>query len=42
MASARQGFFCWELDITYYVLRMLSWFGLVWDLRQVPAHMLAQ
>jgi stearoyl-CoA desaturase (Delta-9 desaturase) len=41
MASARQGFFWWEIDITYYLLTMLSWVGLVWDLRKVPAHMLA-
>ena len=41
MASARQGFFWWEIDITYYLLKMLSWGGLVWDLRQVPTHMLA-
>jgi len=40
MAAARQGFFWWEIDITYYALKMLSWVGLVWDLRKVPAHML--
>jgi stearoyl-CoA desaturase (delta-9 desaturase) len=37
MSSARQGFFWWEIDITYYVLKMLSWTGLIWDLRPVPA-----
>src|SRR5271154_1563738 len=42
MASARQGFFWWEIDITYYTLKMLSWCGLVWDLRKVPAHLLAE
>jgi stearoyl-CoA desaturase (delta-9 desaturase) len=41
MASARQGFFWWEIDVTYYALKMLSWVGLVWDLRKVPTHMLA-
>jgi stearoyl-CoA desaturase (delta-9 desaturase) len=41
MASARQGFFWWEIDITYYTLKLLSYFGLVWDLRKVPEHMLA-
>lgn len=41
MASARQGFYWWEIDITYYTLKALSWLGLVWDLRPVPAHMLA-
>ena len=40
MASARQGFFWWEIDITYYTLKLLSYVGLVWELRQVPAHLL--
>jgi stearoyl-CoA desaturase (delta-9 desaturase) len=34
--SARQGFYWWEVDITYYILLMLSWLGIVWDLRPVP------
>ncbi len=34
--SARQGFFWWELDCTYYVLRLLEAVGLVWDLHGVP------
>src|SRR6266404_4434182 len=42
MASARQGFFWWEIDITYYTLKILSWFGIVWDLRKVPVHLLTQ
>lgn len=33
MASVRQGFYWWELDATFYLLRALSWFGIVWDLR---------
>ncbi|TAF63140.1 MAG: acyl-CoA desaturase [Cytophagales bacterium] len=37
-ATARQGFFWWEIDITYYVLKVLSWLGLVWDLKGVPLH----
>ena len=41
MASARQGFFWWEIDITYYTLKALAACGLVWDLRKVPAHLLA-
>jgi stearoyl-CoA desaturase (delta-9 desaturase) len=32
----RQGFFWWEVDITYYLLKMMSWTGLIWDLRPVP------
>jgi stearoyl-CoA desaturase (Delta-9 desaturase) len=34
--SARQGFFWWEIDITYYALVLLSWLGIVKDLRPVP------
>ena len=37
-SSARQGFFWWEIDITYYFLKILSWVGLIWELRPVPAH----
>ncbi|HLY63048.1 MAG TPA: fatty acid desaturase [Terriglobia bacterium] len=33
MASVRQGFYWWELDGTFYLLKVLSWFGIVWDLR---------
>jgi len=31
-ATARQGFYWWELDVTYYVLVVLSWLGIVRDL----------
>lgn len=34
--SARQGFRWWEYDVTYYVLKALSWVGIVWDLKQPP------
>jgi stearoyl-CoA desaturase (delta-9 desaturase) len=40
MSSVRQGFFWWEIDITYYVLRGLAVIGVVWDLRKPPAHVL--
>ena len=36
-SSARQGFFWWEIDISYYVIRLLGAFGLVWDIKAVPA-----
>lgn len=36
MASVRQGFFWWEIDGTYYVLKVLSWLRIVWDLRRPP------
>ncbi len=41
-ASARQGFYWWEIDLTYYGLVCLSWLGLIWDLRPVPAHVLTR
>lgn len=34
--SERQGFYWWEIDISHYILKTLSWFGLVWDLRVPP------
>jgi stearoyl-CoA desaturase (Delta-9 desaturase) len=34
--SARQGFYWWEYDVTYYMLKILSWFGIIWDLKPVP------
>jgi stearoyl-CoA desaturase (delta-9 desaturase) len=37
-SSCRQGFFWWEVDLTYYGLRALSWVGLVWDVREPPRH----
>jgi stearoyl-CoA desaturase (delta-9 desaturase) len=40
MLSTRQGFRWWEVDMTYYVLKVMSWVGLVWDLREPPAAML--
>jgi len=39
-SSCRNGFYWWEIDVTYYVLKMLSWVGLVWDIRGVPEHVL--
>ncbi|MGD9175372.1 MAG: acyl-CoA desaturase [Desulfobacterales bacterium] len=34
--TARQGFYWWEIDITYYLLKIFSWLGIVWDLRGLP------
>ena len=36
-ASARQGFYWWEIDLTYYILKAMSWVGLVSDLKEPPA-----
>lgn len=40
--SERQGFLWWEIDITHCVLKAMSWLGLVWDLREPPASVLAE
>jgi stearoyl-CoA desaturase (delta-9 desaturase) len=37
-SSANQGFFWWEIDISYYIIKLLSVFGLVWDVRKPPKH----
>ena len=37
MASARQGYRWWEIDITYGVLKVLSWVGIARDLRPFRA-----
>ena len=39
-SSVRQGFKWWEIDPTYYILRILSWLGIVWDLREPPESVL--
>ncbi len=36
--AARQGFFWWEVDLSWYVLRALATLGIVWELKSVPAH----
>lgn len=38
--STRQGFRWWEIDPTYAGLKLMSWLGLIWDLRVVPANVL--
>jgi stearoyl-CoA desaturase (delta-9 desaturase) len=40
--SARQGFFWYELDFTYYTLWLMSKLGIVWDLNPVPKRVYAQ
>ena len=37
-SSARNGFRWWEFDPTFWALKMLSWVGIVWDLKEVPPH----
>lgn len=42
MSATRNGFFWWEVDITYYLLKGLSWTGLIWGLKGVPASVLSE
>ena len=37
-STANQGFFWWEIDLSYYTLKALSAVGIVWDLRTPPKH----
>jgi len=39
-ASVRQGHHWWQIDCSWYILVVMSWFGLVWDLKPVPEHVL--
>ncbi len=39
-SSTNQGFFWYEIDITYYALKGLSKIGIVWDLRRPPLELL--
>lgn len=40
--SVRQGFRWWEVDLTYYGLRLLEVLGLVYALKPVPTHVMAR
>ena len=40
MQSANQGFYWWQIDGSYYVLKALSWLGIVWDLKKPPQRIL--
>ncbi len=39
-SAACQGFFWWEVDVSYYVLKGLEVFGIVWDVRRPPRRLL--
>jgi len=41
-ASVRQGFRWWQIDVSYYIVRLMAALGLVWKLRPVPAKVLAE
>ena len=40
--SVRQGFYWWEIDLTYYILRLMAMVGIVWDLHPVPQRVLQE
>jgi stearoyl-CoA desaturase (delta-9 desaturase) len=37
--STRQGFYWWEIDVSYYVLKAMSWLGIIWDLNPGPVEL---
>jgi len=38
--SVRQGFYWWEVDVTYYLFKAMSSIGLIYDLKRVPPALL--
>jgi len=40
--SARQGFYWWEIDISYLILRLLRFFRIISDLNPVPSRILEE
>jgi stearoyl-CoA desaturase (delta-9 desaturase) len=38
--ATNQGFFWWEIDLTYYILRAMQWMRLVSDIHVPPRHVL--
>lgn len=39
-SSVRQGFYWWEIDLTYYVLKALCWAGVIWNMKAPPDQVL--
>ncbi len=40
MHSARQGFYWWEIDLSYYIIKGFERLGLVWDVKEPPKELL--
>jgi stearoyl-CoA desaturase (delta-9 desaturase) len=38
MSSANQGWHWWQVDVTFYMIRLMEMLGLVWDVRRPPQH----
>ena len=41
-SSTRNGFYWWEIDPTYYGLKLLAFTGFIWGLKPVPQSVLAE
>ncbi|MBX3708349.1 MAG: acyl-CoA desaturase [Gammaproteobacteria bacterium] len=39
-ATARQGFMWWEIDVTYYLLKLFEKIGIIWEVKGVPKSVL--
>ena len=40
--SAKQGFYWWEIDFTFYGLKLLAAMGIIWNVKRVPLHVREQ
>lgn len=40
--AARNGFYWWEFDPTWYVIKAMAWAGLAWDVQSVPDRIYAE
>jgi stearoyl-CoA desaturase (delta-9 desaturase) len=40
--AARNGFYWWELDLTWYAIRAMAALGLAWDVQRVPERVYAE
>ena len=38
--AERHGIAWWEIDVTHMILKLLSWFGVVWDLKEPPKNVM--
>jgi len=41
-SSARNGFYWWEIDVTFYTIWVMEKLGLVWDVKRVPKRVLEE
>jgi stearoyl-CoA desaturase (delta-9 desaturase) len=41
-STAKQGFHWWEIDITYYILKLFEKMGMIWDVKGVPPTILTK